>query len=672
MRLAHVRSDSLLLDRHGVILHELRADKQGRRLDWTALDDISPSLKEAVLSSEDKRFYAHAGVDYRALGAAALGYLSGSGQRGASTITMQLAYFLDKGTTGKTGKRTLPQKMTQILLARDIEKRWSKNEILEAYLNLVTFRGEYSGVAAASRGLFGKNPHGLDRVESLILASLIRAPNADARALTVRVRHLNGQLAWNVENAAADGRIRELYLGVTPLQPRANLAPHAARLLLKDQPAGTQISSTLDARLQKFAAEHLARQINALADQNARQGALVVLENNTGDVLAYISYSAHASAGAFVDGVRALRQTGSTLKPFLYAAAFDRRLLTAASALDDSPLDVAYPFGIYQPGNYDSSFHGPVSAREALASSLNVPAVRTLSLVGTESFLNILRDLGIRHLEESGDFYGLSLALGSADMSLWELTNAYRVLANRGVWSEAHLTPLLKRREGAAKSVFSPAAAFIVSDILADRDARSSTFGLENPLATRYWSAVKTGTSKDMRDNWCVGYSHRYTVGVWVGNFSGASMWNISGIAGSAPVWCAVMNDLHARDASFHPSAPAGLIRTLAAGSGNRPEWFIAGTEPENRGTAAVRGDCRIIYPPSGTLIALDPDIPSHLQKVSFVSGAAGESRHWVLDDLPLADHGNTLLWTPIPGRHTLTLTCGPNEIVDAVEFEVK
>lgn len=672
IRAAHVKSDSLLLDRHGVILHELRADKQGRRLDWTALDDISPSLKEAVLCSEDKRFYAHAGVDYKALGAAALGYLSGSGQRGASTITMQLVSFLNKGAAARIRQRTLSQKTTQIFLARDIEKRWSKNEILEAYLNLVTFRGEYSGVAAASRGLFGKNPHGLDRAESLILASLIRAPNAGARVLTMRVQQLNRQLAWNVANAAAENKVREVCLGFDYIQPRANLAAHAARLLLKDQPAGIRIRSTLDARLQKFAAEHLARQVNALADQNARQGALVVLENKTGNVLAYISYSAQTSHGSFVDGVRARRQTGSTLKPFLYAAAFDRRLLTAASVLDDSPLDVAYPFGIYQPGNYDSSFHGPVSARVALASSLNVPAVRTLSLVGTESFLNVLRELGIRHLEESGDFYGLSLALGSADMSLWELTNAYRALANRGVWSEAHLTPQPGPAD-ARKSVFSPAAAFIVSDILADRDARSSTFGLENPLATRYWSAVKTGTSKDMRDNWCVGYSQRYTVGVWVGNFSGASMWNVSGIAGAAPVWCAVMNDLHTRDASFHPAPPAGLVRTKPMASSDRPEWFIAGTGPENRETASVRKDCRILYPPAETLIALDPDIPSHLQKVSFVAQTAtGTSMRWVLDDLPLPDQGETILWAPKPGRHVLALGCGQNKIADSVEFEVK
>ncbi|PKL40221.1 MAG: penicillin-binding protein 1C, partial [Candidatus Riflebacteria bacterium HGW-Riflebacteria-2] len=374
VRTAHVKSDSLLLDRHGELLYELRTDKQGRRLDWTKLDDISPSLKEAVIFSEDKRFYSHAGVDYQAFGAAALGFLSGSGLRGASTITMQLASFLNKNTAIKTKQRTLQQKTTQILMAREIEKRWSKKEILEAYLNLVTFRGEYTGIAAASQGLFGKNPHGLNQPESLVLASLIRAPNANVKALEARVLHLNQRLQWPVPAPIALGKVQEIYPGIDHIKPRANLAPHLARQLLKNQPAGTHLQCTLSARLQRFAAEQLARQVDALADQNVSQGALLVLDNKTGDVLAYVSYSSQPSAGTFVDGIQAPRQTGSTLKPFLYATALDRRILTAASVLDDSPLDIAIPGGIYQPGNYDSTFRGPVSLRLALASSLNVPA----------------------------------------------------------------------------------------------------------------------------------------------------------------------------------------------------------------------------------------------------------------------------------------------------------
>ena len=212
--------------------------------------------------------------------------------------------------------------------------------------------------------------------------------------------------------------------------------------------------------------------------------------------------------------------------------------------MDDTPLDIAVLNGIYQPKNYDSEFRGLVTSRVALASSLNVPAVRTLSLVGIEPFLSKLRQLGIKDLNESGDFYGPSLALGSADVSLWELVNAYRTLANEGAWSELHLSPEAEYFPK-PKRIFSKEGAFLVSDILSDREARSSTFGLENPLATRFWTAVKTGTSKDMRDNWCIGYSRKYTVGVWVGNFSGEPMWNVSGITGAAPIWIEMMNWLH-------------------------------------------------------------------------------------------------------------------------------
>lgn len=673
VRARHVKSDSLLLDRHGEILHELRTDPQGRRLDWTPIGDMSPSLKEAVVCSEDKRFYKHAGVDYPAFGSAALSYLTGSGLRGASTITMQLAAFLNANATVRKKNRTLQQKASQIFLAREIEKRWTKNEILEAYLNLVAFRGEYTGIAAAARGLFGKNPHGLNQTESLILASLIRAPNANAESLEVRVIHLNKRLQWAVPDSLARDKVQGICPGINHLQPQASLAPHPARLLLKNQPPGTHLRCTLDVRLQKFAAQQMARQVNALCDQNVRQGALLVLENKTGDVLAYVSYSAHPTTGTFVDGVRAPRQTGSTLKPFLYAAALDRRILTAASLLDDSPLDVAIPGGIYQPGNYDSAFRGPISVRVALASSLNVPAVRTLSLVGTESFLNILRRLGMDHLKESGDFYGLSLALGSADLSLWKLTNAYRALANSGYWGEARLTPDDKRPGNLHRKVFSPEAAFIVSDILADRDARSDTFGLESPLATRFWTAVKTGTSKDMRDNWCIGYSSRYTVGVWMGNFSGESMWNVSGISGAAPVWSAVMNHLHGRGATFHPAAPKGLLQTKRSAGGDRPEWFIIGTQPVFRQAAILEGNQGIVYPPSGAVIALDPDIPEHLQKVSFVAQTSEkEPTRWMLNEKLLADEGQTILWTPTTGRHVLAITDRQNKISGRVEFEVK
>ncbi len=675
IRQSYVKSDSLLLDRRGEVLHELRTDPLRRRLDWTPLKKISPVLKEAVIQAEDKRFHEHGGVDYRSMGAALIQGLTSESLRGASTITMQLASILDKGIQSRKGRRSIWQKERQILNAWEIEKKWSKTEIFEAYLNLVTFRGELQGILAASRGLFGKDPHGLGQSESLILASLIRSPNASSSALVKRVSHLNKAMGWKVGEEEIHSKARQIFLGPNLPHPQEDLAPHVARHLLKGRPHGSTVTCTLDSRIQRFAIDRMTHHLFSLRSQNMKDGAILVLENSRGDVLAYVSYSGEPSYTRFLDGIQARRQAGSTLKPFLYGLAFDQRILTPASLLEDSPLDIAVISGIYQPRNYDSRFKGLVPSRIALASSLNVPAVKTLSLVGIEPFLSKLRQLGIKGLHESGDFYGPSLALGSADVSLWELTNAYRCLANEGLWSELRLTP----GEGGSaqkKRIFSREAAFLISDILSDREARGATFGLENPLSTRFWTAVKTGTSKDMRDNWCIGYSRKYTVGVWTGNFSGGPMWNVSGVTGAAPIWTEMMDFLH-RDASrVKREAPPGLVRKRIEFSqgmaASREEWFIRGTEPNGQNQRTGQFNPRIIYPPSGTVMAMDPDIPLELQKLFFVCQVHGDGFQWVLNGSALEMTGKQIPWIPKAGKYHLAIADNDEKVLDYVYFEVR
>jgi penicillin-binding protein 1C len=675
VRQSYVKSDSLLLDRHGEIIHELRTDKERRNLDWTPLQNISPALKEAVIQAEDKRFYEHGGVDYRSMGAALIQGLTSESVRGASTITMQLASMLNKEIPSRKGRRSIWQKERQILNAWEIEKKWSKTEIFEAYLNLVTFRGELQGILAASRGLFGKDPHGLGQSESLILASLIRSPNASSAELVKRVSHLNKAMGWKIGEEEIHSKTRQVLLGPNVPRPREDLAPHVARHLLKGKLHGATVTCTLDSKIQRFAVDRVTHHLLSLRSQNMKDGAVLVVENSTGDVLAYVSYSGEPYSTRFVDGVQAKRQAGSTLKPFLYGLAFEQRILTPASLLDDSPLDIAVINGIYQPRNYDSHFKGPVTTRIALASSLNVPAVKTLSLVGIEPFLNKLRQLGIRGLNESGDFYGPSLALGSADVSLWELTNAYRSLAKEGMWSECSL--ISQENSSARKNrVFSKEASFLVSDILSDREARSVTFGLENPLSTRFWTAVKTGTSKDMRDNWCIGYSRKYTVGVWTGNFSGEPMWNVSGITGAAPIWIEVMNFLHRNDPGIKRETFPRLVRKKIEFprdiAPSREEWFIPGTEPNSKSQRIAQFNNRIVYPPPGTLIALDPDIPPELQKIFFVAQTSENDFRWVLNGAPMEAAGKTIPWTPKAGKYSLALADKEEKILDYIHFEVR
>ncbi len=680
VRAAHRPSDIRLLDRHGEVVHELRTDETGRRLAWTPLQEISPALQRAVIASEDRRFYQHGGVDAKALAAATLQQIIGGPRRGASTVTMQVAALLHPQLRRSGGPRTVGQKWRQMRLAWAIERRWSKPEILEAYLNLVTFRGELQGIAAAASVLFGKAPHGITESEAAVLAGLLRAPNAAQVEVVNRrawaLRNAMGGGAGREEIAAAVARALEAPTGTGP---RVALAPHAARLLLPlwrgSSASSSPVRYTLDSAVQRVAIDSLTRHLLSARERHVQDGAILVVENQTGDVLAYIGASGDLSSARHMDGIRARRQAGSTLKPFLYGLALERRVLTSASLLEDAPIELPVAGGIYRPRNYDEQFRGLVTVRTALGGSLNVPAVRTLELVGVEAFVEQLRRLGFAGLTESGDYYGPSLALGSADVSLWELVNAYRTLANGGIWSPLRMTPE-EGKANARRRLYTEQSAFLVSNILADRESRSVTFGLENPLATRFWSAVKTGTSKDMRDNWCVGYSRRYTVGVWVGNFSGQPMRHVSGITGAAPVWLDVMAWLHSRAPSRPPKPPTGVLarevvfpRQVEA---PRLEWFLEGTEHRTARPLLATGHPRIIAPPREALIALDPDIPPSRQRVAFEAYDGGAPLRWVLDETDLGPATDLFIWEPHPGRHTLLLVDEAQRPHDTITFEVR
>ena len=674
VRAAWRPSDVRLVDRHGETLHELRIDARRRRLQWTPLTDISPALQEAVIASEDRRFYRHGGVDGAALVAATVRRLMGGSLRGASTISMQLAALFDPALHRQGGPRMLTQKLRQMRLAWALESNWSKREILEAYLNLVTFRGELQGVAAAAAVLFDKTPHGLDAAESAVLAVLLRSPNATPETLVRRAPSALGGAAPAAIRAAVARAAR----APRGTGPRVVLAPHVASRLLGPStaaaPAAVVVRSTLDAPLQRLAADALLAQLASVRAQHVQDGAVLVVDNATGGVLAYVGSAGDASSARWVDGVRARRQAGSTLKPFLYALALDERLVTPASLVEDSPVEILVSGGLYRPQNYDERFLGLVSVRTALASSLNVPAVRTLGLVGDEVFAQRLRRLGFEGLREGGDFYGPSLALGSADVSLWELVNAYRTLANSGRWSRLRLTP--GETTGEERRVYSEAAAFLVSHMLADRESRSATFGLENALATPFWTSVKTGTSKDMRDNWCVGYSRDYTVGVWAGNFSGEPMWNVSGITGAAPVWLEIMTYLHRARSSHAPAPPAGVVRARVdfarTAEPAREEWFLRGTEPIALPRIGGYGHPRIVAPTSGTRIALDPDIPATYQRVAFEAEHASPDLRWVLDGADIGIATSLVLWAPRSGKHRLSLVDVDGRLRTSATFEVR
>jgi penicillin-binding protein 1C len=668
VRAAHRPSDTTLLDRHGTPIQTLRTDMTVRRLPWLPLAELSPALLHAIVLSEDRDFYSHSGVDWGALAHSAWSNAWNTRTRGASTLTMQLAGLLDDDLQRPAAGRSVGQKLGQIATARELEASWSKSQILEAYVNRVPWRGELVGINALSQTLFGKHASGLDTLEAAVAAALLRGPNASAAVVTQRscgVLQAQGASCVGVASLVQDALTRR---GAPALGEQ--LAPHFSRQVLAGlKPAPARLTTSIDAPLQRIAREALRQQLAELSGRNVEDGAVLVLDNASGEVLAWVGSSGDLSDAAQVDGVLARRQPGSTLKPFVYGLAFEQRLITPASLIDDSPTQLATASGLYLPQNYDHDFKGWVSARTALGASLNVPAVRVGAMLGADALWARLNAFGFA-LPESGGYYGDSLALGSADVTLLALTNAYRALANGGVLSPTRLRPAAKRPP--ARRVASAAATYLVTDILSDNNARALTFGLDSSLALRGPVAVKTGTSKDLRDNWCIGYSDRYTVGVWVGNASGEPMHDVSGVSGAAPVWRVVMQQLHEAAPSKRAAPPFGVVRYRARFEADleppRDELALAGTEPvSSRRTPLAAGAFGIRSPRSGSIFALDPDMPPQVQKIVF----EGESGTWLLDG-KVVGRGSRISWAPWPGRHELALRAGHGSVLHTVRFEVR
>ena len=745
VKASHEPSDMRILDRHGELIHRVRTNHGVRRGQWIALDAVSPALRQAILLSEDKRFYEHSGIDWRAVSSAAWGNLFNQKTRGASTLTMQLVGLLDDDLKSKKAGRTFTKKVEQSISAEWLERKWRKDQILEAYLNLVPFRGETVGIDALSQTLFGKAAQGLNNQDAAIAAALVRGPNAVPSEVSRRACGVLRLIEANSPANVCDGLEQIVYQALQrkAFEPSTGIAPQVARYSVAEwrraksptAPLSTSIKTTIDASTQRVAVQALQGQLRELRKRQVEDGGVIVLDNKTGEILAWVGSSGALSKAQHVDTVLALRQPGSTLKPFLYAQAITEQRLTAASLLDDSSAQLQTGAGLYIPQNYDHSFKGWVSVRSALAASLNLPAVRTLMMVTPEAFAQQLKRVGLP-LKQSGDYYGYSLALGSAEVSLLNLSNAYRTLANSGRYTP--LTALLGPARGELSlerasllglehQALDARAAFIVSDILSDPYARASTFGTDSVLNTRFWSAVKTGTSKDMRDNWALGYSEHYTVGVWVGNANGAPMWDVSGTTGAAPVWAEVMSHLHRTKSSRPAQPPSDVINQtveLTDASGKpleapHQEWFIQGTEQTlftlNRAdpqlaelnkatptataafyasgasakhpapafdssnssgaqsTLASKPNARIVMPTQGTILALDPDIPDSAQHVTLKAEQFGaqHSLHWKINDTVLSG-GSSTTWQPRPGQHNIALIDSSGVTLDRISIEVR
>jgi penicillin-binding protein 1C len=715
----------VLLDRAGLPLRSTRAaDGSLRR--WVPLARMDPDVLAAFLAVEDRRFYRHPGVDGRALARAALTDLRARRVvSGGSTITMQLARLL------RPSARTWRGKAAQVLWALRLERHLAKQTILEQYLNRVPLGQGAVGVEAAADLYFGRQATDLSLGQAALLAGLARAPSSDnplvapGRAAARRRGALARLVADGYATPSASRRA-----AAEPVLAQGNghrfEAAHFTTLVARWQeragpPPGT-VRTSLDLPLELALEAEVRHTVETLADRGVSQAAAIVLDNATGEVLAWVgSPDFWADTAGQVDMVVSPRQPGSALKPFLYALAFDRGY-TPATILPDIARVYQTSTGPYRPRNYDRRFHGPVRAREALASSYNLPAVDLANALGVGSLLHLLREAGFSSLDRSAEYYGLGLSLGNGDVTLLELANGYRALAAGGVWR-----PWRWRAAGPGepvepgRRVVGARAAALVLDILDDPVARIPGFGVETPLDFPFPLAAKTGTSRHFTDNWAVGATGRFTVAVWVGNFSGRPMDGVSGVSGAGPLLhraVLLTASRHAVGALPAPAAAGARPVTICRLSGLRAtarcpgavEWFAPGTEPSRPcdwhgpkgialpvefaewaqergatpgvGLATVSsvgvppsssvvpspvsdGRFRILSPQQGDVYRVPAGVQARYATVALraAGGASAGAPRWFVDGRPHAGER----WTLAPGRHRIRAFGGAGESAEVV-----
>ena len=630
-------------------------DRSGNRLnvtyenDWNVNDraglhEVPVLLRDAFILSEDKRFFKHDGVDWLArLNALTQNLKAGEAVRGASTITEQVVRMINKRP------RNIWSRWLEGFEAMALERQHHKVEILEFYLNQVPYKSRRRGVVQAAHLYFDRDLVTLNSIEMLSLVVLVRSPqrydpHSQKRRLLKSVENL-------AERMEKENLLSKDMTMSQPLSLRASDASYNARHFLEFANAqsessptnGSRVHTTLDVELQAKIQNILDDRLERLQPAHVQNGAVLVVDHEANEIRSWVVGYAGRKERPYnqVNAVLVRRQPGSALKPLLYTKALLKGW-TAATMLDDRPLEQSVGLGLHSFQNYSYAHYGRISVREALGNSLNIPAVRTIQFVGPEQFLNFLHDLGIHSLKDHPDVYGVGLALGNGELTLYELVQAYTVLARMGDYKPVTLFEGASERIGSHR-VFSEDVASLVADIMSDSTAREKEFGRGSILNFPGQTAVKTGTSSDYRDAWAIGFNDKYTVGVWLGNLDYSSMHEITGSSGPAIVLRTIFNELNknrqVRALYFSDKLvkhsvciETGLI---ARGKcAKRDEWFVPGNDIEEEFTDLPYKP-GLIKPTKGLLMAMDPRIPDEHEYFEFaVSKTTGiQQVKWYVND---------------------------------------
>lgn len=512
-------------DSEGRVVY-VKSINDGLRRQYTDIKDIPSSAKKAFIHSEDKRFYFHNGVDYISVLRAFLQNKNeGRTVSGASTITMQLARMV---TNSKT--HSYKQKLTDVFNAYRIEAKLSKKEILNLYLNNIPFSNNVEGITSASFYYFGKTIDELEDSESYILSVIPRSPSlynpidnpSVCSSAAYKIYKSNRIKVKYTEND-----FFEICKKVTRHQWPFQMN-HFIQSIKNNYPENTKrIDLTLDLDLQKYSEFSVMESIKDSTRNRIENASILVIENETGNILCYVgSQNFYDEKSGQIDGVKARNQMGSSMKPFLYAACIEEGVIKPNQILSDIPMEFG-SHNIYIPMNFNDRFNGPMPVRTCLASSLNIPAVYIQSLLGTKNYLNYLYNLGFDSLKEEGNYVDLGLSLGAGEVSLYELTRAFMVFANDGLYKDLNYINKIDNKTlktskiNNQKQIYSKDTARIICSILKDKEARALGFGYVQSFMTEYPSIFKTGTANQYQNIVAIGSTSKYTVGVWMGNFSG-------------------------------------------------------------------------------------------------------------------------------------------------------